>query len=152
MECSQWSQKGRSASRRNFREDPCHSRNANPPTKVTVEMNESATQIRAIVRTIVSALVKGRYFDIEDLTHGMRLSAAELQEAVTTYGRTLVMPPDELFARLDIIRTDSSDPPTWFVVCEMWTKEEGRSDLSLELTIFETPEGFRAEVDNLHVQ
>jgi hypothetical protein len=33
----------------------------------------------------------------------------------------------------------------------MWTAEEGRSDLSLELTAAATPDGLRLEVTGLHV-
>jgi hypothetical protein len=42
-------------------------------------------------------------------------------------------------------------PPTWSVRCDLWTVEEGRSDLSLELTVVAAPLGPTIEVDNLHV-
>jgi len=33
----------------------------------------------------------------------------------------------------------------------LWTAEEGRSDLSLELTITESGNGYLIEVDDIHV-
>jgi hypothetical protein len=33
----------------------------------------------------------------------------------------------------------------------LWTVEEGRSDLSLELTVAESGDGYLIEVDDIHV-
>jgi hypothetical protein len=39
----------------------------------------------------------------------------------------------------------------WFVVMPLWSQEEGRSDLSIELTVMKHGDSFVFEIDNLHV-
>ena len=33
----------------------------------------------------------------------------------------------------------------------LWTKEEGRSDLSIEVTVIKETSGFKIELDDIHV-
>jgi hypothetical protein len=108
-------------------------------------------RLRDTIRRLVELLVAKDYDEIERFTRGVRLSAESLREAVRRYGHELVVPPEEAFERLDIIEMETpSDPRKWSVRFDLWTKEEGRSDLTLELTIFDGGE-IGAEVDDLHV-
>jgi hypothetical protein len=102
------------------------------------------------VRKVVTMLAKGDYLAVERLSGGVRLSSIELATAVSEYGRTLAVPPAGLEPALDVV--EHSDGQAWSVVVPMWTVEEGRSDLSLSLTICRG-EGkqYRLEVDDLHV-
>jgi hypothetical protein len=52
---------------------------------------------------------------------------------------------------LDIVRIAGSVPPAWSVRANLWTKEEGRSDLTLELTIRQVENSYEVELDDLHV-
>jgi hypothetical protein len=54
-----------------------------------------------------------------------------------TYGEVhLTLPPGEPDSwALDVTHVRGSDPAQLFVVVEMWTTEEGRSDLSLEVRL-----------------
>ena len=109
-------------------------------------------RIAATIVQIVRWLVAGDFSAIEKYTHGVRLSASLLRQAVLDYGRTLVMPPASTLAQLDIIKVDGSNPLTWSVRVDLWTLEEGRSDLSLECTLIDGPGAMlTVEIDNLHV-
>lgn len=109
-------------------------------------------RVKATVVQLLHWLVAGDYAAIERLTLGVRLPASLLRQAVADYGRTLVMPPASAFDQLDAIEIDGSNPKAWSIRVDLWTVEEGRSDLSLECTLIDQPgELLVAEVDNLHV-
>jgi hypothetical protein len=61
------------------------------------------------------------------------------------------MPPGESFKQMDIIEVKDAVPAQWSVRFHLWTYEEGRSDLSLELTLIEQGEGYIIELDGIHV-
>lgn len=103
------------------------------------------------VAQVLALLAQGAYEELAELTHGIRLSAAEIAYAVQTHGRTLVTPPDHAFELMDAIQVRGAEPPRWSVTIPAWTKEEGRSDLSLELTLIERGADFDIEFDDLHV-
>jgi hypothetical protein len=109
--------------------------------------------VRTALRTVLGLLVDGEYEVLDAMTKGRNLSAAQLREAVESYGRTLVLPPDgALPADLDVFEVAGSSPRRLAVVMPMTTKEEGRSDLSAELTLIEVaPRLWVTEIDNIHV-
>jgi hypothetical protein len=102
-------------------------------------------------RIVVDLLVRGEYEAVERLSGGRRLSAPEMRAAVEGYGRHLVMPPDAEWRQLDAVRISGSEPPSHHVVVPLWTAEEGRSDLSLELRLTESQPGvYETEVLDIH--
>lgn len=104
------------------------------------------------VRQLVALLVRQDYAGVEASSAGERLTAAELREAVSEYGATLVEPPTPEQAPLDVVEIVGTMERSWSVNVPMWSAEEGRSDLTLELTVTERPGGdFALEVDDLHV-
>lgn len=108
------------------------------------------SELRDAVARIVELLVRGQYSEIERISGGKRLTAEEVGAAVRDYGRTLKSPPGGE-PKLDVIQVANRTPPTWSVRCDLWTEEEGKSDLSLELTVIDAADGTVIEVDNLHV-
>jgi hypothetical protein len=52
---------------------------------------------------------------------------------------------------MDSIQVRGATQPRWSVTMPVWTKEEGRSDLTAELTIIDRGNGFAVEFDDLHV-
>jgi len=109
-------------------------------------------KMKAAVRQVVSMLVQGDYETLERLTNGVRLTAAEMAEGVREYGGSLILPPDDAFENLDVVEVDGVEPRAWSVNVYLWTAEEGRSDLTLELTLRESgKEIFDVEIDNIHV-
>ena len=103
------------------------------------------------VRAVVSKLVRKDYEGAAFLSRRVRLSKAEIESAIRAYGKTLIDPPGDAFDSAEVTRIRSSGNPRWSVVVPFWTKEEGRSDLSLEVTIIEEPTLTRVEIDNIHV-
>jgi hypothetical protein len=103
------------------------------------------------VNRIVSLLVVGRYADLEQQTHGVRLTANEMAKAIADYGRTLVPPPQDGFKLMNVVEIKEAQPKRWSVAIPLWTKEEGRSDLTVEMTIVEREDTFLIELDDIHV-
>jgi hypothetical protein len=100
---------------------------------------------------VLDLLVQKRYDDLESLTSGVRLNKNDIASAISTYGRCLVIPPPEGLRLLDIIEVRNSNPRRWSVVMPLWTIEEGRSDLSLELSLIEKDKTLKVELDDIHV-
>ena len=103
------------------------------------------------VLDVVKLLSAGSYEEVERHTRGVRLSAAELAAAVAEYGGSLVTPPPETAGRLSVVRVTTPNP-TWSVYVPLATAEERWSDLTLQLTASQKPDGTTViEVDDLHV-
>src|SRR5262249_28316950 len=98
-------------------------------------------------------LVDGDYDVLEAMTQGRHLSAGEMREAVESYPGTLVLPPDgQLPEDLDVFEVAGATPRRLAAVMPLMTKEEGRCDLSVELTLIEFGRGlWITEIDNIHV-
>src|SRR5205814_2086152 len=103
------------------------------------------------VRKIIELLVAGRYQEVAQITHEQRLDAQSIQRAIRDYGRQLEMPPEKEFDRLDVIKVENTEPPRFSVRIPLWTAEEGRSDLTLELTLIKSNNDCMVEVDDIHV-
>jgi hypothetical protein len=109
------------------------------------------SDLEATVRTAVELLVRGEPENLEEMTRGKRLSAAQLAQAISEYGRTLVPPPLEWWKAVEVTPITNS-PGMFHVAAPMWTAEEGRSDLTLELWVQASDGGLEIEaVLDLHV-
>lgn len=111
-------------------------------------MNE---QLESLVRQVVDLLVCREYSKLETLTRGVRLGAADMANAIGHYGRTLVSPPKDAFESTDVIEVRSVQPRRWSPRVPLWTQEERRSDLSVELTLIGGEKTFTIELDDIHV-
>jgi hypothetical protein len=103
----------------------------------------------APIRTLVEMLVKGNFDQLERDGRSGRLSSHELKEALQGYGRTLIALPDEAFRLVEVYPVKGQNA-TWAVDVPLWTAEEGRSDLTLSLTVSDNQNGVRLEIDDLH--
>jgi hypothetical protein len=82
-----------------------------------------------------------------------RVNAEQIRNAVQQYGRTLVPLPAESYELIDHVVVLGSSPLAWSVVVPLFTKEEGRSDLSLELSLVEqAADGHHIEIDDIRVR
>jgi hypothetical protein len=95
--------------------------------------------IEVAVRVVVDLLVRGQYTTIEKLTRCRRLTGAQIESAITGYGRTLVAPAKDWWSTVEITPIDAGEQPAFHVAAPLWTREEGRSDLTLELRLTESP-------------
>jgi hypothetical protein len=108
--------------------------------------------IRDSVHRLVEMLVARDYDGLEQATRGRRLTGEQLRQAVEEYGRELRMPPEVVFDDLDLNEIEGAIPRAWWVLVDLWTVDEGRSDLTLEICLTDTAgELYDMEIDNLHV-
>lgn len=103
------------------------------------------------VLQVIKLLVEQRYSELESLTKGVRLGAREIGRAIAAYKRTLVMPPEDSYQLMNVVGVQNAKPPKWSIMMPLWTREEGRSDLSIELTLVKEIQGFKIELDDIHV-
>lgn len=108
-------------------------------------------RLKESVGRVLSLLVAGKYTELESLTKGVRLSAKEMTNAISAYGRELALPQDDDFQLIDIVEVRNVKPQRWSVTMPLRTHEEGRSDLSIEMTFIEQQAGFAVELDDIHV-
>jgi hypothetical protein len=107
-------------------------------------------QIRSIVIDLLVLLADEDYESIMERCSNSHLTGDHLRTAIREYGRKVVAPPAD-YANINMGEVEEATPPTWWVVADLWTEEEGRSDLSLELTIAFAPSGPVIEIDGLRV-
>ncbi len=109
----------------------------------------SSAAVNAI-RQLVEDLVAGDYAAIAADGRIGRLTNDELRRAIVQYGKTLVSLPVGGVDAADVYPSDN-DPRESAVDLPLWTAEEGRSDLTLSLTVVEGEDGPRVSIDDLHV-
>ncbi len=107
-------------------------------------------RIKSETMHIVQMLVARNYDAIVRYTRGIRLPKDDIEYAIDDYGCTITMPPESVFDNLDVVEVEHVLPREWSVRCPLWTKEEGRSDLSIELSMIEEEvDKLRVELDNI---
>lgn len=104
------------------------------------------------MRAVVELLVAGEYDVLERLTGRSRLSADDLRRRVGGYGRTLVRPPDHAYEHLEATDVERASPPRVFVDFDLFTAEEGRSDLTLSLLVIQGEPEWSVVINDLRVQ
>ncbi|MBK8170942.1 MAG: hypothetical protein IPK60_11445 [Sandaracinaceae bacterium] len=106
--------------------------------------------VESAARLVIDLLVGRRYRDLESLARGRRMTAAQIESAIAEYGRTLIVPPSDRL-EFDAIFVSGTSPRQWSVNVTLWTLEEGRSDLTLTLTVEDQDSGLRVELDDIRV-
>jgi len=119
---------------------------------ITKEWGMNNNRLSRTVQEIVACLVKGDYDYLERQTDSTRLTKEEMQTAVNEYPGTLVLPPERSFENIDVIEIEGTAPTEWSGRFDLWTAEDGRSDLTLELNLIENnKELYDVRIDNIHV-
>ncbi|MCX4239120.1 DUF7668 domain-containing protein [Paraliomyxa miuraensis] len=124
------------------------------PLPAAVKDEDAAHPIAGAWRPTLSEIV--RSFVAGDYALSQRpASVAPIRTAVTDqirdyiadYGETLVELPENTWGT-SIAQWMGTH---WEVLVDLWTAESGESDLVLSVRVFETKDGFRIEVDSIHV-
>jgi hypothetical protein len=108
------------------------------------------TAWRPVLRSIVSAFVKGDYGLSAEVPKVEPISPetqAHIQSYVEGYGATLVELPEETWESSVCIWTGSH----WDAMIDLWTQEEGRSDLVLSARVTEARPEFRFKIHMVYV-
>jgi hypothetical protein len=120
------------------------------PIKDENSAHPVANAWRPTFRDIVKAFTQSDY-GLERGIRGVAPVAADVAEQVRDYigdyGETLVELPDETW------ETSVSQwmLTHWEVIVDLWTAESGKSDMVLSALVFEVNDGFRIEIDSVHV-
>ncbi len=120
------------------------------PVKDIDEEHPIAVAWRHTLQEIVHALVEGDY----GLSRGIasvapvdEATAEQIRGYVSQYGETLIELPDETWST-SVAQWMGTH---WDALVDLWTRQSGRSDMILAFSAFETREGFRFEIDSVHV-
>ncbi|MBX3268073.1 MAG: hypothetical protein KF831_15345 [Acidobacteria bacterium] len=116
---------------------------------------EFPEQIEATVRHFMELIVEHRFSEIVSWTRGRWYPESAIVEAIAGYPATLTTPPETFYNELiDAVEMEDCVEPSWNVVFPLWTIEEGRSDLSVELTcvVGDGPTCGSVEINAIHVR
>ncbi|MCW8140067.1 MAG: hypothetical protein KIT58_14305 [Planctomycetota bacterium] len=103
-------------------------------------------------RSVVTDLVAANYQALESSGVARRVRADDLRRVVAEYGRTLVLPPnEEAFSGLLQAMQIDGWPLRWAVLVDLWTADEGRSDLTLCMEASLVDEAVSVEITDLRV-
>lgn len=115
-------------------------------------MADMSTQsLESVVRTLVNRLALGDYEDVLNYCSTSRLTADDLRQVIEDYGRAFIKPPPSAYTNLDAVAVRNAQQPTWSVQAPLWSKEEGRSDLTLEVTVTQDGDRWDVHLEDLHV-
>lgn len=108
------------------------------------------TAWRQALQNIVAAFVSGDY-TLEREMPGVEpipeMRAEHIRNYLAQYPATLVALPEEAWATSVCLWYGSH----WQAMVDLWTAEEGRSDLVLDANVWEEGQGFRIEVHLVYV-
>jgi len=107
--------------------------------------NETWKAICNLVRGLACGTIEAAL----ERTSASRLTADEIRASLMQYGRTLIELPIDARSIVDTYRI--ADTMSIAIDVPLWTKEEGRSDLTLSLTLTRVGGAIQIAVEDLHV-
>jgi hypothetical protein len=111
-----------------------------------------SAKLQRTVSLLTKLLAEEDYDGMCRLARTSRLSAGDMARVVNDYGRHLIPLPTAAFRVIEAVPVLQSSPQRWSVVVPLWSKEEARSDLSLELTVEYSPApSYSVDIEDLHV-
>lgn len=121
-----------------------------PVVKDDAAQQPVPTAWRPVLRGLVGALARGDAHPEADVPGVAPLSpdaVAAIYQNVRSYGATLVELPDETWQSSVCMWYGSH----WEVLVDLWTAQEGHSDLVLGLRVHESGDGFAFDVCLVYV-
>lgn len=105
------------------------------------------------LKALVRDLVNKNYHVLEADGRAGRMPAEIIEEVIQRYGRTLVELPDAAYANEEILYIEKIEgrDNEWDMNLALWTKEEGRSDLTLTLQASIKDQEVVLQMMDLHV-
>jgi hypothetical protein len=126
-----------------------------PPPEVLAVKDASAQQAiptswRPVLAEVVSALRQGDYglkAGVPGVKSVSAVTEVHIRESIRAYGATLVELPKESWESSVCMWYGTH----WDALVDLWTKEEGRSDLVLSARIEEATNGYSFQVHMVYV-
>lgn len=98
---------------------------------------------------IIAMLVNKEYEKFKDAIDCQGLSSDDISTIIEDFGETLIIPNPKDLEQLNIIDIDENE---WAIDFDLWTKESGKSDLTIQLTIKKNLDNsLSVELDDIHV-
>lgn len=101
------------------------------------------------LRRLVEDLAHRRYVEIVADGRGGILTSEEMRQAIDAYGRQLVPLPDGAVDSIHVYSVDGD--PVMRIEIDLWTVEEGESDLTLTIDVTRFSNGYRLAMNDLRV-
>jgi len=76
---------------------------------------EEMDAIHSAVAKIAGLLAAGEFESTVQACSETRLSADDIRNVIHKYGRRVVVPPEDAYASVDVIRVARAEVPTWSV-------------------------------------
>lgn len=115
---------------------------------------ETASQVPTVWRETLIRIVEAfKNNDLAAINHIKGVQNIELEhlqdiaENITDYGETLVSLPDETWETSQALWMGFC----WYVILDLFTEREGRSDLILSIRVFETDGVFEYSIQDIYV-
>ena len=103
-------------------------------------------------QAVLGCLIAQDYSGLLQLAPRSRLSVEKIKNAVADYPYRPIFPAVPIETLMDIVEIKGANPKSWSVNLPLWTKEEGRSDLTLQMHLTDSKgESYAVEIDDLHV-
>ena len=105
------------------------------------------------VLLLLDLFVKGDFDGLALIDKGGRLSATMMRDMIHNWPSTLIMPPlDKLNELINVLEVNDTIPQKWSVYVNFWSEAEDRSDLTLRLTLTDSPgDYYTVEIDDIEV-
>ncbi|MDA3873596.1 MAG: hypothetical protein PF795_06520 [Kiritimatiellae bacterium] len=108
--------------------------------------------IRNIVKEIVEAISIENYQKITEITKNKRITSRQVKSEIEEYGRTICVPNQDIFKNIDVVFVENSRPTQYSVRFDLYSLEEGLSDLTLEMSVYISESyDVTTEIDGIHV-
>jgi len=107
--------------------------------------------ILPVLRDIMIKIEAKDYEKVVSYCSASRLTAEDIKIVVNEYGKSFMVPPPSAFEIVDAVLVRDTDLPTWSLRVPLWSKEEGRSDLEMQLTVRQRGKRWDVELDDMLV-
>ena len=98
---------------------------------------------------IITLLVNKEYEKLTNEIDCQGLSSNDILNIIEDFGETLIVPNLEQLEELNIIDIDENE---WAIDFDLWTRESGKSDLTIQLTIKRNSDkSLDIKLDDIHV-
>lgn len=108
-------------------------------------------RLGTVVQDVLSQLGSGRIREVFARSIPGGMSEEYFREVLRDYAVTPVSPPPGADLAVRAYEVSTASTPTWAVDVPIWTREEGRSDLTLQLRIELDESDARIMVESLRV-
>lgn len=104
---------------------------------------------QSIIKEMIYNISINDYKIIESNGQNGRVNTDDLKRIIKEYGCTIITLPDEAFAALHIYKIKAENRIDVYI--PLWTKEEGRSDLTLSVSCYIIDGIPKIEINDLRV-